>query len=65
MNAAGILVPPPLGDDDRDELQRTLWTTTQERLERFLPGFLTEVISMPPPAALDPSLHNSLLQHVD
>lgn len=48
MNAAKILVPPS-SDDHRDERQRTLWTATQERMERFLPGFLTEVISVPPP----------------
>lgn len=48
MNAAGILVPPS-SDDERDEQQQTLWTATQERMERFLPGFLTDVI--PPPIA--------------
>ncbi|KAG6874307.1 hypothetical protein C0995_001532 [Termitomyces sp. Mi166 len=46
MNAAGILVPPS-EPDARDERQRTLWTATQERMERFLPGFLTEVIPQP------------------
>jgi len=50
MNAAEILVPPS-PDDHRDERQRTLWTATQERMERFLPGFLAEVISMPPAVA--------------
>ncbi|KAH7914680.1 hypothetical protein BJ138DRAFT_1056469 [Hygrophoropsis aurantiaca] len=55
MNAARILVPPtPSQTDDRDEQQRTLWTATQARLERFLPGFLAEVVpvpSVPPPTA--------------
>jgi len=46
MNAAQILVPPS-GDDQRNERQRTLWTMTSERMERFLPGFLTEVIPVP------------------
>lgn len=46
MNAAGILVPPS-ADDHRDERQRTLWTATQKRMERFLPGFLTELIAAP------------------
>lgn len=46
MNAANILVPPSQ-EDQRDEHQRTLWTATQARLERFLPGFLTEVIPTP------------------
>ncbi|KIJ60626.1 hypothetical protein HYDPIDRAFT_43160 [Hydnomerulius pinastri MD-312] len=49
MNAASILVPPPAAEDDRDEQQRTLWTATQARLERFLPGFLAEVIPTPQP----------------
>ncbi|KAF9001938.1 Sec7-like domain is implicated in guanine nucleotide exchange function [Cyathus striatus] len=44
MNAIGILVPPTTGEDLREERQKTLWTATQERMERFLPGFLTEVI---------------------
>ncbi|KAF8644147.1 hypothetical protein AX16_008674 [Volvariella volvacea WC 439] len=49
MNAANILVPPPTaeGEDTRDERQRTLWTATHERMERFLPGFLAEVIPSP------------------
>ncbi|KIK45792.1 hypothetical protein CY34DRAFT_801092 [Suillus luteus UH-Slu-Lm8-n1] len=46
MNAANILVPPSQ-EDQRDEHQRTLWAATQARLERFLPGFLTEVIPTP------------------
>lgn len=51
MNAAGILVPPlpapEEGDstqEQRDEVQTTLWTATHERMERFLPGFLTSII---------------------
>ncbi|TFK42763.1 Sec7-like domain is implicated in guanine nucleotide exchange function [Crucibulum laeve] len=44
MNAVGILLPPPSGKDDRPPHQRTLWISTQERMERFLPGFLSEVI---------------------
>lgn len=51
MNAAGILVPPISDQDGRDERQRTLWTATQERMERFLPGFLADVIPTPPPAS--------------
>ena len=47
MNAAGILVPPPADEDNRDEQQRTMWTATQGRLERFMPGFLAEVVSVP------------------
>jgi brefeldin A-resistance guanine nucleotide exchange factor 1 len=49
MNAAGILSPPGMQQTD---LQRTLWTNTQERMERFLPGFLLEII--PPPAGAEP-----------
>jgi brefeldin A-resistance guanine nucleotide exchange factor 1 len=45
MHAAQILVPPPAeGDDTRDARQRTLWTATNERVERFLPGFIASVI---------------------
>ncbi|RDB21501.1 hypothetical protein Hypma_011417 [Hypsizygus marmoreus] len=52
MNAVDILVPPPSSeDDDRDERQRTLWTATHERMERFLPGFLGDVIPPPPQAS--------------
>lgn len=49
MNAVGILVPPSLEHDERDERQRTLWIATQERMERFLPGFLEDVITPPKP----------------
>ncbi|KAF9532355.1 Sec7-domain-containing protein [Crepidotus variabilis] len=44
MSAVGILVPP---GTERTDLQKTLWSNTHERMERFLPGFLAEVI--PPP----------------
>ncbi|KAH9484177.1 hypothetical protein JR316_0003657 [Psilocybe cubensis] len=47
MNAVGILIPPGSGEE---ELQKTLWLNTHERMERFLPGFLTEVIPIPPQA---------------
>ena len=45
MNAVGILVPPEL---QQDELQKTLWLNTHERMERFLPRFLTDIIPTPP-----------------
>ncbi|KAJ8699472.1 GDP/GTP exchange factor for ARF [Pleurotus ostreatus] len=44
MNAASLLIPPPPGEDYRTERQRTVWTSTHERMERFLPGFLAEII---------------------
>jgi len=47
MNAAGILVPPAPGNDERDGRQHSLWSATQERMERFLPGFLADVIPTP------------------
>jgi len=53
MNAAEILVPPS-ADDHRDERQRTLWSATLERMERFLPGFLAEIISIPPVSSTPP-----------
>ena len=46
MNAANVLVPPST-DDTRDERQRSLWAATQERIDRFLPGFLAEIIPIP------------------
>jgi len=54
MNAAEILVPPS-ADDHRDERQRTLWSATQERMDRFLPGFLAEIISPSTPLQETPS----------
>ncbi|KAJ6618317.1 hypothetical protein B0H10DRAFT_1795581 [Mycena sp. CBHHK59/15] len=47
MNAAQILVPPS-EEDTRDDRQRTLWNATNERMERFLPGFLKDVIPQAP-----------------
>lgn len=50
MNAAGILVPPTAAPAEgeegqqQDEVQKTLWTATHDRMERFLPGFLTHII---------------------
>ncbi|KAF9049397.1 Sec7-domain-containing protein [Hymenopellis radicata] len=52
MQATQMLVPPS-ADDKRSQEQRTLWTATAERMERFLPGFLTEII--PPPLSEPPS----------
>ncbi|KAI0721619.1 Sec7-domain-containing protein [Cerioporus squamosus] len=49
MNATGLLVPPSSPEDDRDERQVALWAATHERIERFLPGFLDEIIPTPPP----------------
>ncbi|KZS99157.1 Sec7-domain-containing protein [Sistotremastrum niveocremeum HHB9708] len=43
MYSSGILVPPS-SEDSRTKSQRDLWAASQERLERFLPGFLTEII---------------------
>jgi brefeldin A-resistance guanine nucleotide exchange factor 1 len=50
MNASGDLIPPS-PEDHRTEKQRALWAATHERIERFLPGFLNEVIPTPPPAS--------------
>ena len=55
MNAMDILVPLPLGSDNRSERQRALWAATHERIERFLPGFLDEVIPPPPPSGGQPN----------
>lgn len=51
MNATGSLVPPLLGGEDaRDDRQKALWAATHERIERFLPGFLADVLPPAPPA---------------
>ncbi|EJF65717.1 Sec7-domain-containing protein [Dichomitus squalens LYAD-421 SS1] len=49
MNATGLLVPPSTPEDDRGERQVALWAATHERVERFLPGFLDEIVPAPPP----------------
>nr|VWO98733.1 MSP1 protein-like protein [Ganoderma boninense] len=49
MNATGLLVPPSTPEDDRAERQVALWAATHERIERFLPGFLDEIVPAPPP----------------
>ncbi|KAI0781091.1 Sec7-domain-containing protein [Trametes elegans] len=49
MNATGLLVPPTSPEETRDERQIALWAATHERIERFLPGFLDEIIPTPPP----------------
>ena len=54
MNAMDILVPPAPADT-RSERQKELWQATHERIERFLPGFLDEVLPSPPPPALSPA----------
>ena len=36
-------------EDDRAERQVALWVATHERIERFLPGFLDEIVPAPPP----------------
>ena len=48
MNAMDILVPPPT-PDTRDQRAKDIWNATHERIERFLPGFLDEVVPTPPP----------------
>ncbi|EKM55633.1 uncharacterized protein PHACADRAFT_121344 [Phanerochaete carnosa HHB-10118-sp] len=53
MNATGSLVPPSAGgEDSRDDRQKALWAATHERIERFLPGFLVDVLppSLPAPS---------------
>ncbi|TFY64612.1 hypothetical protein EVJ58_g2512 [Rhodofomes roseus] len=49
MNATGLLVQPA-NPDTRNERQKELWDATFERIQRFLPGFLGEVLPEPMPA---------------
>ena len=53
MNASDLLVAQ--GVPDRTERQRQLWDATHERMERFLPGFLDEIIApVPQPEPIPP-----------
>ncbi|KAH8108152.1 Sec7-domain-containing protein [Cristinia sonorae] len=55
MSATGSLVPPPAGDEDtREPRQKALWAATHERIERFLPGFLGDVLPSPEPQLSTP-----------
>jgi len=47
MNASGILVRP--ASDASTASQAELWKSTHERMEKFLPGFLDELIPSSPP----------------
>ncbi|KAI8998783.1 Sec7-domain-containing protein [Trametes punicea] len=47
MNATSLLIPPT-SPETRNERQVSLWAATHERIERFLPGFLDEIIPTPP-----------------
>lgn len=51
MNATGLLIQP-MHPEIRDERQKQLWDATFERIQRFLPGFLMEVLPEPMPAHL-------------
>jgi len=61
MNATNMLIPPPGSpseEDRRDDRQRAFWVSTFERIERFLPGFLNEIVpssstEVPPPPIPD------------
>jgi hypothetical protein len=43
MHASQILVSP-LTPDNRTPSQKAMWDSTKTRIERFLPGFLDEVL---------------------
>ncbi|CCM03853.1 uncharacterized protein FIBRA_06002 [Fibroporia radiculosa] len=49
MSATGLLVPPSQ-PDKREDRQKQLWTATEERIGKFLPGFLAEVLPSPAPS---------------
>lgn len=54
MNATGLLVPPTSPEDVRNERQASVWAATHERIERFLPGFLDDIVPTPPPQPAEP-----------
>jgi golgi-specific brefeldin A-resistance guanine nucleotide exchange factor 1 len=55
MQASGALIPPQIPEDRSEEL-RTRWDLTLEQMDRFLPGFLFEVIPSPVADASEPSV---------
>ncbi|KAL1944754.1 hypothetical protein VTO73DRAFT_3184 [Trametes versicolor] len=54
MNATGLLMPPTSPEDVRNERQASVWAATHERIERFLPGFLDDIVPTPPPQPAEP-----------
>jgi brefeldin A-resistance guanine nucleotide exchange factor 1 len=50
MHSSDMLVPPS-EPDTRTDTQKALWKTAHDRIERFLPGFMVQIL--PPPPALD------------
>ncbi len=52
MQASDILVPPPPkgAEEHRSPAQQELWKITQERVSKFLPALLDEVVSRAEPA---------------
>ncbi|KZT56706.1 Sec7-domain-containing protein [Calocera cornea HHB12733] len=60
LHAAGVLVPPW---EQQNAHAQQLWDTTQQRMDRFLPSFLDELIPAPPPPA-QPSHHPIEHEHV-
>ncbi|WVW82243.1 hypothetical protein I302_104249 [Kwoniella bestiolae CBS 10118] len=52
MHSSNLLVPRPAQGttDTRSPEQKELWNKSVERIERILPGFLSEAIPAPPPA---------------
>ncbi|KAG9016191.1 GDP/GTP exchange factor for ARF [Tulasnella sp. JGI-2019a] len=58
MNASGILVRP-IGLDSLSMSQANLWQSTHERMEKFLPGLLDDLIPSPPSEAQAPDAENT------
>ncbi len=61
MHSSEILKPPPAtgATDERTDTQQALWSTAHDRIERFLPGFMGQVLpqpAAPAPPALVPSV---------
>jgi brefeldin A-resistance guanine nucleotide exchange factor 1 len=50
MSSGGQLVPPPAEgeEDERSEAQQKLWSETWERLHRFLPDLMPEILPQAP-----------------
>ena len=57
LQAADVLVPPS-AEDRRTDAQKAFWKATHDRIEKFIPGFLEDVIPRAPPQRI--TIHGSV-----
>lgn len=61
MQASGALIPPQTPEDRSEELRKR-WQLTQEQMDRFLPGFLSEIVPAPAPPISEPAVDGAPVQ---